>query len=163
MLTAHDVGAVPLDLLKLEQDRISQSLAIIQDRLESFAVDEEQVLRNVEGIFELLQNGESAYAKASSHTRRPINQAVAVRILIDDDSDRSETELVRPVALVRGVARPGLAMRSAKEPPPKLSPRQTESPAVTRLRGFLFCDYPTWAFVQVWITRFGWTLGDLNS
>ncbi len=64
---------------------------------------------------------------ALTQTRRLMNQAVAVRILIDDD-EVPAAELERPVQLVHSVARPRFASVGIEEPPPNLRFNANEKP-----------------------------------
>jgi len=122
LLAAHYADAIPLDLMKVEQERIAQSLAIIEERLSTYAVDQHQLERNIEAILHLLQDCDEAYARATPQVRRLMNQAVAVKIFIDEDEDDGDTtvELEKAIEMVRAVARPTLAsdQQPTEEEPP---------------------------------------------
>jgi site-specific DNA recombinase len=124
LLTAHYADAIPLDLLKLEQARISTGLAIVNEQLEGFLSDSSKLDLNIETLLNLLQHCDLAYASGSGQTRRLLNQAFADKIYIDEDGDArmdavgvidSITSAIAAVSPSRLHPR---TMLSEEEPPP---------------------------------------------
>jgi site-specific DNA recombinase len=85
LLDAHYAGAVPLDLLKSEQTRISAELLWAEGRLETVNRDFERVQDNLRRTLHLAGNCRAAYGDAGPEIRRLFNQAFFRRLLIDED------------------------------------------------------------------------------
>jgi site-specific DNA recombinase len=75
LLQAHLAGAVPLDLLREEQDRITRQLAQAGAELANLEVDWEQVEENVNAAVALASQLFDIYLTAEPTLRRRINQA----------------------------------------------------------------------------------------
>jgi hypothetical protein len=85
LLDAHYAGAVPLDLLKSEQTRISAELLWAEERLATVNQDFERVQDSLRRTLELASDCEAAYRDAGPDIRRLFNQAFFRRLLIDED------------------------------------------------------------------------------
>ena len=85
LLQAHYAGAVPVDLLKVEQDRIAAQLAHIEDRLQRASEAAETVEESLTLALDLLNDCHVAYRRASDSVRRLYNQAFFEKILISDE------------------------------------------------------------------------------
>jgi DNA invertase Pin-like site-specific DNA recombinase len=85
LLDAHYAGAVPLDLLKSEQDRIATAVAAIEGRLAEIAADFKTAETNLERALTRVGDCEAAYREASGRMRRQFNLAFFKRLLIGDD------------------------------------------------------------------------------
>ena len=96
LLQAHYAGAVPLDLLKSEQDRIAQQLTLIDSSLQATATTFETLASNLRGAMDLLENCHLAYERASDRDRRLLNQALFTKIFVHEDD--VEVELAQPFA-----------------------------------------------------------------
>lgn len=95
LLQAHYAGAVPLDLLKAEQDRIARSLAEITDRLTATNMEFEQFERALTSALDYATNCHRAYIGAAhvhggNQIRRLLNQAIFTEIYIDDEDIHGE-------------------------------------------------------------------------
>jgi site-specific DNA recombinase len=88
LLQAHYAGAIPLDLLKTEQDRITQQMDIIESRLERTSADLDEVEKNLATAMQLAGHCHRAYLEAKPHLRRLFNQAFFTEILVDEDGVR---------------------------------------------------------------------------
>jgi len=75
LLQAHMAGAVALDLLKEENDRITRQLAQAGAELANTEVDWDQVERNVSAAIKLASQLFDIYLEAEPTMRRRINQA----------------------------------------------------------------------------------------
>ena len=85
LLDAHYAGAVPLDLLKSEQDRIATAVEAIEGRLTEIAADFKTAETNLERALTRVGDCEAAYRDASGRMRRQFNLAFFKRLLISDD------------------------------------------------------------------------------
>jgi site-specific DNA recombinase len=90
LLDAHYAGAIPLDLLKTEQDRIAIELAHIQQQLGAANDSYEQARANLAECLDLTRDCHTAYLQAPDITRRLFNQAFFSRIYILEDGDAGE-------------------------------------------------------------------------
>lgn len=89
LMEAHYAGAIPVDLLGQEQDRISKALSGITTELDATNAKWETVERNLGLALDLATDCYAAYASAPAHVRRMFNQAFFERILVlRDDDDR---------------------------------------------------------------------------
>lgn len=89
LLQAHYAQAVPLDLLKTEQDRIARSLAEITERLAATSMEFQQFERALTTALDYAMNCHRAYIGAAhvvggKQIRRLLNQAIFTRLYIDD-------------------------------------------------------------------------------
>ncbi|HEY2937718.1 MAG TPA: recombinase family protein [Gaiellaceae bacterium] len=87
LLEAHYAGAVPLDLLRSEQERIASELDYVEERLAALELKFDVVERNLKQALSFVTDLHKAYEKAPPRTRRLINQAIFERFLISDDGD----------------------------------------------------------------------------
>ena len=87
LLDAHYAGAIPLDLLKTEQDRIAIQLAGIDQQLTGADQNYEQARQTLADCLDLTRDCHTAYLQATDPTRRLFNQAFFSRIYIDEDND----------------------------------------------------------------------------
>ncbi len=90
LLDAHYAGAIPLDLLKSEQDRIASQLSHIHQQLAAATDSYEQARQTLGECMDLTRDCHAAYLEANDHTRRLFNQAFFSRIYIDEDDDSRE-------------------------------------------------------------------------
>lgn len=104
LLQAHYAGAVPLDLLKSEQDRITRQLAAIEVRLSAASIEFDLLEQALKSSLDLAVAAYSAYLRATPSERRLLNQAFFTRILVDEDT--IEVELAEPFRSIFEVARP---------------------------------------------------------
>lgn len=87
LLQAHYADAVPLDLLKTEQDRIGEELRIINARIDGQKSDYQTARTHLDDCLALLVECHAQYLGADDQTRRLFNQAVFERIYLDEDGD----------------------------------------------------------------------------
>ncbi len=120
LLEAHYAGALPLDLLKSEQERLASELNYVEERLGTLELKFDIVERNLKGALKFVSNLHTAYVEAGHRTRRQINQAIFERFLVSDDGDIIG-ELRPPFNLLlqaSGTAdQNGVVRREAKEKP----------------------------------------------
>jgi hypothetical protein len=82
-MQAHYDGAIPLDLLKSEQDRITSGLRRVADKLGVSTAQFDVVARNLKAALDLTVDCASAYKTAPDHIKRQFNQAFFKRILVN--------------------------------------------------------------------------------
>ena len=87
LLQAHYAGAIPLDLLKKEQDRITASLETIEHRITAHHGHYADARANLDDSLKLLSNAADLYEHADDANRRLCNQALFRAIYIDEDND----------------------------------------------------------------------------
>ncbi len=90
LLDAHYAGAIPLDLLKSEQDRIAGQLGRINAQLTTLDADYEQARSLLADTLDLARDCHTAYVKANDQTRRLFNQAFFAKIYVDEDHETRE-------------------------------------------------------------------------
>ena len=73
-------GAVPLDLLKEEQDRIARRLAFLDSRIDAGQVEYDQARAHLEDCLALAGNAHAIYMSLDDSLRRICNQAFFDRI-----------------------------------------------------------------------------------
>jgi site-specific DNA recombinase len=95
LLRAHYAGAVPLDQLRDEQDRIGSAMATAEREVSSRRLSRDQLEASLDGALSLLSNPHSQYKRSTGPERRQMNQAVYRRLYICDDevSDVERTDL----------------------------------------------------------------------
>jgi hypothetical protein len=100
LLQAHLAGAVPLDLLKEHQDRITAELANAGAALANTEVHWETVEANLQAALGLATRFGEAYRRASPTVRRHFNQAVLEWVRIDVDGEITQVELAQPFKIL---------------------------------------------------------------
>jgi site-specific DNA recombinase len=83
LMDAYYQGAVPADLLKEEQDKITKQLADTGAALANIEVSWETIERNVNMALSLAGRFQTAYRQASKETKRQCNQAVIEAAFVD--------------------------------------------------------------------------------
>ena len=87
LLQAHYGGAVPLELLKEEQDRLGRELTGIQRQLDAYQADAKLVRAHVEQALDLLEDCYRLYMAAPDHLRKQLNQVFFERVLVNPAVD----------------------------------------------------------------------------
>lgn len=95
LLEAHYAEAVPLDLLKTEQQRIAREIEEAEDRLETVAVEFDQAEANLAEALAFAADWHSAYLDAKPKVRQQLNQAIFKKIYVDD-AQHVRSELAEP-------------------------------------------------------------------
>jgi site-specific DNA recombinase len=101
LLAAHYADAIPLDLLKSEQDRLGGEIANAQERLETAATDFEQAEANLERALIRAGDCHRAYLGATDKLRRQFNMAFFKRLLLSDEGEVT-AELAEPFDSILG-------------------------------------------------------------
>lgn len=85
LLQAHYVGAVPLDLLKSEQQRILAELGTAEHLLNAACVEHVAIETSIHTALKRIENCHEIYAAAGAQFRRQMNQASFTRIEVSDE------------------------------------------------------------------------------
>jgi site-specific DNA recombinase len=85
LLDAHYADAVPLDLLRSEQERLTWEIDSAEGRLAEVEGDFKKAESNLQRALTRVGDCETAYREAAGPLRRQLNLAFFRRLLIDDD------------------------------------------------------------------------------
>ncbi|HEV7942429.1 MAG TPA: recombinase family protein [Solirubrobacteraceae bacterium] len=85
LLDAHYADAVPLDLLKSEQERLTRAIDTAESRLAEVEDDFRKAESNLQRALTRAGDCHAAYQQAAGPLRRQFNLAFFRRLLIDDD------------------------------------------------------------------------------
>lgn len=85
LLDAHYADAVPLDLLKSEQERLAREIDSAESRLAEVEGDFKKAEGNLQRALTRVGDCETAYREAAGPLRRQFNLAFFKRLLIDDE------------------------------------------------------------------------------
>ncbi len=93
LLDAHYAGAIPLDLLKTEQQRITRHLDLVEAQIVTTDGNYETARATLAACLDLTRDCHAAYLEANDHTRRLFNQAFFSKIYIDEDDSAGEASV----------------------------------------------------------------------
>ena len=99
LLEAHYGGAIPLDLLKKEQDQLTSSILAIQRELDGYTADAALVEQHLTQALDLLEDCSRLYAAAPAHLKKQLNQVFFERILVNPAVDENGRPIIPPPAL----------------------------------------------------------------
>ena len=99
LIQAHYADAIPLDLLKTEQERIRTNLEAINNRLDALSTTYSDARKGLDQITELLTDLADLYNKAEPAERRMLNRALFTKIIINED-ETTTTVPAEPAATV---------------------------------------------------------------
>jgi site-specific DNA recombinase len=85
LLNAHYEGAVPLDLLRSEQARLSREITIAEAAVSEADVDVKKIEQNLSELSAVVANWAEAYRTNSPEGRRRLNQAIWEKLLIKQE------------------------------------------------------------------------------
>ena len=89
LLQAYDADAIPLSLLKSEQDKISKAMLDIDDQIAAHNADYATISDNLKKALDLIEDCGLAYKKAPDQIKRAFNQAIFERINVYADGSIS--------------------------------------------------------------------------
>lgn len=87
LMQAHYEGAIPVELLKREQERISTGLADLQSKLDAADLRFDDLESNLRSALDLAENCGEAYRTAPDSVKRIYNQFFFERILVKPDGE----------------------------------------------------------------------------
>jgi hypothetical protein len=102
LLAAHYAEAIPLDLLKTEQERITTEIATAEGRPAAAATDFQTAKTNLERALTRIGDCQLAYREASPAMRRQFNLAFFRQLLVDDEDGSVTGDLAEPFATLLG-------------------------------------------------------------
>ncbi len=115
LLDAHYADAVPLDLLRSEQERLTREIDSAEGRLAEVEGDFRRAESNLKRALTRVGDCGTAYREASDPLRRQFNLAFYRRLLIDDDYNVSG-ELAEPFDTLLGPElRRAVAVRNSEK------------------------------------------------
>ena len=123
LLKAHLAGAVPIDLLQEEQNRISTELANAGALMANAEVHWEYLEKNLDRALAFASNLGDAYAMASPQVRRNLNQSMFEEIAIEVDGSIVNAPMQQPFAAFHDEGFRGWIMDGAKTNPSPLPDR----------------------------------------
>ena len=99
LLEAHYEGAIPLDLLKKEQDQLTSSILAIQRELDGYSADAALVKQHLTQALDLLEDCQRLYLAAPDRLKKLLNQVFFERILVNPAVDDDGCPIIPPPAL----------------------------------------------------------------
>ena len=96
LLQAHYAGAVPLELLKEEQNLMSRELAAIQHELDGYKADAWLVRAHLSQALDLLEDCHRMYTAAPDHLKKQLNRVFFERVLVNPDTDEKGRLVLPP-------------------------------------------------------------------
>lgn len=85
LMQAYYAGAIDVETLRKEQDRIRASKLAAERCIKDASLAEDKIRRALDTSLHVLHRGHSQYVVATDQSRRDLNQAVFERIYLDDD------------------------------------------------------------------------------
>jgi site-specific DNA recombinase len=101
LLDAHYADAIPLDLLKSEQDRLTAEIANAEGRMTEVEGDFQKAEANLARALTRAGDCEAAYREANDRLRRQFNMAFFTRLLLSDEGEVTG-ELAPPFDMILG-------------------------------------------------------------
>ena len=83
LLHAHYEGAIPLDLLKEEQAKLTSELGHIERQLAAYQADAAEVRQHLTQALDLLEDCHRLYTAAPAHLKKLLNQVFFDRVLVN--------------------------------------------------------------------------------
>ena len=106
LLHAHYEGAIPLDLLKEEQAKLTSELGQIERQLAAYQADAAEVRQHLTQALDLLEDCHRLYQAAPDHLKKLLNQVFFERVLVNPLVDE-EGRVVLPGAGTSDAANAG--------------------------------------------------------
>jgi site-specific DNA recombinase len=145
LLQAHYAGALPLDLLKTEQDRIASSLVNIETRLIGTQTRFDVIQTNLKIALDLTSDCHRAYLEADDQTRRMLNQALFEQIYLDEEGARARVaepfgtligpDVMRAVGRVGESTKDSMSTQVGAATRPDMARRDWSAEYIRRIRG----------------------------
>jgi site-specific DNA recombinase len=85
LLDGYYAGAIPMDLMKREQTRLTSELSAATGRLAALVAEFDVVRVNLDQAIELAGNWHAAYMRATDSERRMLNLAIFEALYIDEE------------------------------------------------------------------------------
>lgn len=114
LLQAHYAGAIPIDLLKTEQERISRRLAFLDAQIEAGDMEYDQAKAHLDDCLTLVGNCHKLYMSLDNSLRRIANQAFFDKLYVQEDN-HIEGRLGEPFNILTDPEIQRLALRYKSE------------------------------------------------
>ena len=95
LLEAHYNDAIPLDLMKSEQQKIAKQLAAIDSEIKAHECAFESISERLSEALELMEDCGRTYRLAEDHLKKLLNQAIFSKLWIEKDG-RVTAEFAKP-------------------------------------------------------------------
>jgi site-specific DNA recombinase len=105
-------GAVPMDLIASEQERIAKQLTAIESRLGAATAELDKVEANLSTALDLVQDCHAAYLAADASLRRLFNQAFFTHLMIEEHGVIGKYAAPFDMLLSDGVVNAGRAIQT---------------------------------------------------
>lgn len=99
LLEAHYNDAIPLDLLKSEQQKIAKQLAAIDHQAKAYDYTFTTVIERLDDAIELITDCGLTYRLANDKMKKLMNQAIFTRLLVGPDG-KVTAEFAKPFAML---------------------------------------------------------------
>ena len=99
LLEAHYAGAIPLDLLKKEQEQLTSNILAIQRELDGYTADAALVEQHLTQALDLLEDCHRLYLAVPDRLKKLLNQVFFERILVNPAMDEDGHPIIPPPAL----------------------------------------------------------------
>lgn len=140
LLEAHYNDAIPLDLMKSEQREIAKKLAVIEHDINMHGMTFDEIIGNLDGVMDLIEDCGRTYRNAPPHTKRLLNQAIFERFLIfSDDTVTAEPELAEPFKQILEPIKTDLAVMNEAKHNGSMRFAEITQNAVRHIRVFFGC------------------------
>ena len=116
LLEAHFNDAIPLSLMKREQQSISKQLAAIEHEIKIRNTTFDEIIENLSLAFDLLEDCGSTYRRANDTIKKLMNQAIFSKIWIHEDG-RVTTEFTDVYKNIAGPIEKDLVCQNTKSAP----------------------------------------------
>ena len=133
LLEAHYAGAVPLDLLRDEQLRISRELATVEQQINASDDHHRLVRDNLRRALDLARDCQAAYSSAPPLVRRLLNHVFFNKLYILD-ADTLHSELASPFDVLMADANDTAAAVTSEETTPNDSDPEADGPRVAGVK-----------------------------
>ncbi len=114
LLELHYAEALPVDLFRAEQERISRELEKAKAQLASVSLAFDEIAQNTTRALELAKDCHAAYAAADPNVRRLFNQAFFEKLYVHDDGEVTH-DLAEPFKILLDPELPGRLTRAMRE------------------------------------------------
>jgi len=108
LLEAHYNDAIPLDLMKSEQQKITKQLAAIEHEVDASKYTFDNAEKRLREALELIENCGATYRMASDQIKRMMNQAIFSKLWVEPDG-RVTAEFKPPFTIIVDPIRAELA------------------------------------------------------
>jgi site-specific DNA recombinase len=126
LLELHYAEAMPIDLFREEQERITREREQAETQLAGVSMTFEVIAENMARALELARDCHAAYVAADSNVRRLFNQAFFHRLYVHDDGEITH-ELAEPFKLLLDPELPDRLIAAAREEGPARPNQPTSS------------------------------------